>query len=127
MALLRHEARRYAVSGGMWFGRATLKDAALLEQIDGPCDVLYVVYASTQEGAMQAHYDRQGWGAYRPAPGRPLRPYERAALARQLQDYPEDRELRRINGVDPEGRQAVVTPPPDTSTPLPDSATRPRP
>lgn len=49
---------------------------------------------------MQAHYDRPGWGRNKPLPGVTDRPYDQDELARQLVDYPDDAELRRLNGLD---------------------------
>jgi hypothetical protein len=99
MPLLRHEARRYDRGGGLHFGRCIPDTAARLEEIEGPCEILYVVYASSQEAAMQSHYDRQGWGPYWPLTGAGDSPYTDDQLAQQLKDYPDDRELRRLNGL----------------------------
>lgn len=99
MPLLRHEALRFQGRHGMSFGLATLAGRQTLESIDGPGEILYVEYAATQEEAMQRHYDRQGWGRYKPMPGITDRPYGQAELDRQLAEYPEDRELRRLNGL----------------------------
>ena len=96
MAVLRHEGRQYA--DGLCFGHVTLDGAAQMERISGPGALLYVVYASTQDEAMQAHYDRQGWGRYTPIPGITDVTYDLAELSRQLEDYPDDAELRRLNG-----------------------------
>jgi hypothetical protein len=97
MAVLRHEGREYA--DGLCFGRVTLDGTAQMERISGPGTLLYVVYASTQDEAMQAHYDRQGWGQYAPVPGITDVTYDLAALSQQLKDYPGDDELRRLNGL----------------------------
>lgn len=99
MPLLRHEARRYERSGGLNFGRCIPADAARLEEVEGDFETLYVVYASSQEAAMQSHYDRQGWGPYWPLTGAGEMPYSEAQLAEQLKDFPDDRELRRLNGL----------------------------
>ena len=97
--LLRHEAREFPSRNGLSFGLATTEGLATLERIDGPSELLYVVYASTHEAAMQMHYDRQNWGAYDPVPGLTDPPYDQAELERQLAEYPNDDELRRLNGV----------------------------
>lgn len=97
MAVLRHEGRQHADS--LCFGRVTRDGTAQMERISGPGTLLYVVYASTQDEAMQAHYDRQGWGRYTPVPGITDVTYDRAALSQQLEDYPGDDELRRVNGL----------------------------
>ena len=94
---MRHEGREYA--DGLCFGWATLEGTAQMERISGPGTLLYVVYASTQDEAMQAHYDRQGWGRYAPVPGITDATYDLAALSQQLNDYPGDDELRRLNGL----------------------------
>ena len=94
---MRHEGREYA--DGLCFGWATLEGTAQMERISGPGTLLYVVYASTQDEAMQAHYDRQGWGRYAPVPGITDATYDLAALSQQLNDYPSDDELRRLNGL----------------------------
>lgn len=97
MATLRHEASEYA--DGLSFGRATKEHAAQMERISGPGTLLYVIYAPNQDEAMQAHYDRQGWGLYAPVPGITDVTYDIAALYQQLEDYPGDDELRRRNGL----------------------------
>jgi hypothetical protein len=96
---LRHEALTFARDEGSSFGRASLESRRVLEQIDGPSEVVYVEYAATHEEAMQLHYDRQGWGRYKPIPGVTDLPYERKDLEQQLIDYPEDAELRARNGL----------------------------
>ena len=47
---------------------------------------------------MQVHYDRQGWGTYQPMLER-ADAHTASQLARQLAEYPEDADLRRLNGV----------------------------
>lgn len=97
MPVLRHEGREYA--DGLCFGRVTLESTARMERIGGPGTLLYVVYASTHGEAMQAHYDRQGWGLYSPVPGLTDVSYEAAELSQQLADYPDDDDLRHLNGI----------------------------
>ena len=100
MPLLRHEALGFeGIHRGTSFGLATLEGRATLEKIDGPARILYLEYAATYEAAMQAHHDRQGWGRYKPMPGITDRPYEQEELERQLVEYPDDTELRRLNGL----------------------------
>ncbi len=97
--LLRHEAREYEARDGSSFGPASVEGQAALENIDGPSRLVHVIYAATYEAAMQAHYDRLGWGRYKPLPGVTDRPYDRDELEQQLVDYPDDAELRRLNGL----------------------------
>ena len=99
MPLLRHEALRFQDRQRSSFGLATLAGRETLEAIDGPSEVAYVEYAATYEAAMQAYYDREGWGRYKPMPGITDRPYDQHELERQLAEYPEDAELRRLNGL----------------------------
>ncbi len=98
--LLRHEARAYERRDGASFGRASVDDRNSLEKIDGPSRLVHVIYAATYEEAMQKHYDRLGWGRYSPLPGVTDRPYDRVELERQLVEYPDDAELRRLNGLE---------------------------
>lgn len=95
---LRHEAREYEGRDGASFGRASIDGLNTLEKIDGPSHLVHVIYAATYEEAMQAHYDRLGWGRYKPVPGVTDRPYGRDELERQLAEFPDDAELRRLNG-----------------------------
>lgn len=98
--LLRHEAREYEARDGSSFGPASIDGQRALEKVDGPSRLVHVIYAGTYEAAMQAHYDRLGWGRYKPLPGVTDRAYDQDELARQLVDYPDDAELRRLNGLD---------------------------
>lgn len=68
-----------------------------MESISGPGTFLYAIYAETHEAAMQQHYGRQGWAAYKPVPGTTDQLYSAAALKRQLDAYPDDQELRTRN------------------------------
>ena len=99
MPVLRHEAREFEGRAGSSFGRASTEGRRALERIDGPSQLLHVIYAATYEEAMQEHYDRLGWGQYNPLPGVTDRPYDRNELEQQLAEYPDDAELRRLNGL----------------------------
>ena len=97
--LLRHEAREYKGRHGSSFGRASLEGLKTLEKIDGPSRLVHVIYAANYETAMQEHYNRLGWGTYKPVPGVTDKPYDQDELERQLIDYPDDSELRHLNSV----------------------------
>lgn len=97
--LLRHEAREYRGRAGSSFGRASIAGRATLEKIDGPSQLVHVIYAAASGEAMQAHYDRLGWGRYNPLRGVTVRPYDRDELEQQLAEFPDDAELRRLNGL----------------------------
>ncbi|KQW86532.1 hypothetical protein [Brevundimonas sp. Root1279] len=99
MPFLRHEGRRFLERDGLAFWLSSPEAIAQLERIDGPSEQLYVVYAETIEAAMQAHYDHQGWGRYKPIPGVTDIPYDADRLVQQLDEYPDDAELRRLNGL----------------------------
>lgn len=99
MPVLRHEALEFEGCGGSSFGCASIEGRRTLEKIDGPCRLKHVIYAATYEEAMQAYYDRLGWGRYKPMPRITDRPYDQEELERQLADYPDDAELRRLNGL----------------------------
>lgn len=100
MPLLRHECLVFGGSSNdVSFALATVEGRRSLETIDGRCRVLYVEYASTWQEAMQRHYDRQGWGRYQPVPDMIDRPYGPEELERQLADFPDDADLRRLNGL----------------------------
>ncbi|MDP3657559.1 MAG: hypothetical protein Q8R45_11405 [Brevundimonas sp.] len=99
MPVLRHEALEFEARGGASFGRASIEGRRTLEKIDGPGQLIHVIYAATYQEAMQAHYDRLGWGQYKPMPGVTDRPYDQDELERQLVEYPADAELRRLNGL----------------------------
>ena len=47
---------------------------------------------------MQKHYDQEGWGRYEPMLGVTDQPYPADQLERQLAEYPDDAELRALNG-----------------------------
>ena len=98
--MLRHEAREFEGRKGSSFGRATITGLNTLETIDGPSQLAHVIYAATYEEAMQEHYDRLGWGRYNPLPGVTDRPYDRDELEQQLAEFPDDAELRRLNGLE---------------------------
>jgi len=97
--VLRHEALRFGARGGLSFGRASIEGRRTLERIDGPGELTHVIYAATYEQAMQEYHDRLGWGRYSPMPGVSDRAYDQGELERQLIEYPDDAELRRLNGL----------------------------
>lgn len=99
MPFLRHERRRFLERDGIAFWFATRAGEAQLTRIDGLSEIVYVVYAETQDTAMQAYYDREGWGRYKSIPGLTDIPYDDDQLAQQLEEYPGDAELRRLNGL----------------------------
>ncbi|WP_395650240.1 hypothetical protein [Brevundimonas sp.] len=101
MVVLRHECRVFKDGNGLALWVGSTEGQTTLERINGPSHLAYVVYASTQEDAMQQHHDRQRWGPYVPVPGLTDQPYEIEALRRQLAEYPDDAELRRLNGINP--------------------------
>lgn len=98
--LLRHEARAYEGRNGSSFGRASINGLNTLEKIDGPSQLVHVIYAATYEDAMQENYDRLGWGRYKTLPGVADRPYDRDELQQQLVEFPDDSELRGLNGLE---------------------------
>ncbi len=98
MPSLRHEALEFEGRSSS-FGRASIEGRRTLERIDGPGQLKHVIYAATYEEAMQAHYERLGWGRHKPMPGITDRPYGQDELERQLADFPDDGELRRLNGL----------------------------
>ncbi len=81
------------------FGPASAESQRRSDEIDGPSWLLHVIYAATYEAAMQAHYDRLGWGTYKPVPGVTDRPYDQDELEQQLSDFPGDSDLRHLNGL----------------------------
>lgn len=97
MVVLRFEYLEFDSRQGSAFWLASQEAIEQLERIDGPSRLTYVVYGATTEHAMQQHYDRQGWGAYEPIPGVTDQPFSREELLKQLADYPDDAELRRLN------------------------------
>ena len=97
MPRLRHEAREFPAGKGSTFGLATLDGLANHERLDGPSELKYVIYAETHQEAMQRYYDREGWGQYDQVPRLTDRPYAAEDLDRQMAEYPEDAELRRVN------------------------------
>ena len=97
---LRHEAREYEARDGSSFGRASSDGLANLEKADGPSRLVHVIYAASHEEAMQAHHERLGWGRYKPMPGVTDRPYDQDELEQQLAEFPDDAELRRLNGIE---------------------------
>ena len=96
MIILRHEA--WSFGDGLAFYLAGHDAEAFHARISGPGKREYVVYAASYEEAMQAHYERQGWGTYKPAP-EGADNYTTAQLERQLVEYPDDEALRCLNGL----------------------------
>ncbi len=97
MIILRHEAWSFA--DGLAFYLAGQDAEAFHASISGPGKREYVVYSGSYEEAMQAHYQRQGWGSYKPLP-EGANTYTTAQLERQLVEYPDDAELSRLNGLE---------------------------
>lgn len=97
MVVLRFECREFDSRHGSVFYQASPESLAFHERIDGPSRLMFVVYGATTEDAMQQHHDRQGWGAYDPVPGITDQPFGREALLKQIAEYPDDTELRRLN------------------------------
>ncbi len=95
MIILGHEAWRF--SDGLAFYLAGRDAEAVHARTSGPGKREYVLHAASYEEAIQAHYDHQGWGVDRPAPFG-AENYTKAQLERQLVEYPDDAELRRLNG-----------------------------
>ena len=96
MVVLRYEAWRF--SDHLAFQLAGREADAFNIRVSGPGELSYVVHTTTYEAAMQVHYDRQGWGTYQPMLER-ADAHTASQLARQLAEYPEDADLRRLNGV----------------------------
>lgn len=96
MIILGHEA--WSFGDGLAFYLAGHDADAFDASISGPGKREYVVYDGSHEEAMQAHYERQGWGIYKPLP-EGADTYTTAQLERQLVGYPEDAALRRLNGL----------------------------
>ena len=99
MMILRFERRTFGAGDRLAFWLASRKNLAVLEAADGPSELTYIVYAATQEDAMQQYYDREGWGTYKAIPGIADRAFSSEMLDAQLADFPEDTELRRLNGM----------------------------
>lgn len=100
MPRLRHELRTFAGRDGHAFLLASLGSLGQLEAIDGPSELVDVVYASTWDEAMQLHYGREGYGTYQAIPGVTDVGYSGDDLARQLDEFPDDAELRHLNGLE---------------------------
>ena len=97
MVVLRHETWIFADS--MRSGVASRKHDDLDAKVSGPGDLSHVYYASSHEEAMQTHYEQQGWGRYKPMPGVTDAAYPAERLEQQLVDYPDDAQLRALNGL----------------------------
>lgn len=97
MVVLRFECREFDSRHGSAFYLASPEATAFHKRVDGPSRLMFVVYGETTEDAMQQHHDRQGWGRYQAVSGITDQPFTREALLKQLADYPDDAELRRLN------------------------------
>lgn len=97
MPVLRHETWIYADS--MSSGVASREREAFDAKVSGSGELGHVYYASSHEEAMQMHYDQQGWGRYKPGSGVTNARYPEEQLEQQLRDYPDDAQLRALNGL----------------------------
>lgn len=97
MSVLRHEGWDFGTSSG--FGPADHRSGRERFLAKTPGRMTHVIYAGSHEEAMIAHHRLMGWAEYSPVPGVTDKPYTAKALAAQLEQFPQDRELRERYGL----------------------------